>query len=61
MGHVLEGAQVDALVVPVLPAAHVPVVPDDLAEVLGRHVLLLGVHKPEFALLSIPGRKDNLV
>ncbi len=53
MGHVLESTQVDALVVPVLPAAHIPVISDDLPEVFRRHVLLLGVHKAKFALLRI--------
>ena len=30
MGHVLEGAQVDALVVAILPGRHIAVVPNDL-------------------------------
>ena len=51
--HVLEGAQVDALVVAVLAAGHVSVVADDLADVLRRHVLFLRVHEPELALLRI--------
>ena len=46
--------EVDALVVPVLPAAHVAVVADDLAQVFRRHLLLLRVHKAEFALLRVP-------
>lgn len=45
--------QVDALVVPELPIGHVAVVADDLADVLGGHVLLLRVHEPEFPLLRI--------
>ena len=51
--HVLEGAEVDPLVVAVLAAGHVSVVTDDLPDVLWRHVLLLGVHETELSLLSV--------
>lgn len=37
-----------------LPVGHVSMVPDDLADVLGRHVLLLGIHKAKLPLLGIP-------
>jgi hypothetical protein len=39
MGHVLERAKVDALVVAELARRHVAVVLHDLAEVLGREIL----------------------
>lgn len=53
MRHVLERSQVHALVVPELLARHVAVILDDLADVLGGHVLLLRLDVPEFPLLSI--------
>ena len=53
MWHVLEGAEVDPLVVAVLAAGHVSVVPDNLPDVFGWHVLLLSVHEPELSLLRV--------
>jgi hypothetical protein len=50
----LKSAEVDAFVVTELPIGHVAVVLDDLAHVLGRHVLLLLVNKPKLALLRVP-------
>ena len=37
-----------------LPVGHVAVVSDDLAHMLGRHVLFLGIHEAKFPLLGIP-------
>ena len=51
--HVLEGAQIDALVVAELAVRHVAVVADDLAHVLRWHVLLLRVDEAELALVSV--------
>ena len=51
--HVLERAQVHALVMAELAVGHVAVVGDDLANVLGRQVLLLRVDKAELALLGV--------
>lgn len=56
MRHELESAEVDPLVVPELFGGHVPVVADDLAHVLRRHLLLVHVHEPELALLPVPFR-----
>lgn len=43
MWDVLEGAEINSLVVSVLPAGHVTVITDDLTDVLRRHVLEFGV------------------
>lgn len=54
--HTQPGAalpQVDTLVVTELPVGHITVVADDLADVLGGHVLLLRVHEPELPFLRI--------
>jgi len=52
----LEGAEVHALVVAELFAAHVAVVLDDFPHVLWRNVLLVGVHEPELALVPVPAK-----
>lgn len=53
--HIAGGSlpQVDTLVVTELPVGHVAVVADDLADVLGGHVLLLRVHEAKLPLLCI--------
>mmetsp|Transcript_20098 Transcript_20098/g.58313 ORF Transcript_20098/g.58313 Transcript_20098/m.58313 type:complete len:589 (-) Transcript_20098:72-1838(-) len=60
MRQVLEGAQVDALVMAELACRHVAVILDDLADVLRRHLLLLLLHHPELPLLAIPLRVEGL-
>ena len=46
--------EVHPFVVAELLVCHVPVVPDDLAHVLRRHVLLLRLHEPKLPLLAVP-------
>ena len=53
MRHVLECTKVHTLVVSELLITHVPMILDDLPHVLGGHVLLLGLHIAELALLSV--------
>mmetsp|Transcript_736 Transcript_736/g.1704 ORF Transcript_736/g.1704 Transcript_736/m.1704 type:complete len:700 (-) Transcript_736:62-2161(-) len=60
VGHELERAEVHALVVAELARRHVAVVLDDLAHVLRRHLLLLGLRVSELALLAIPLRVQLL-
>ena len=43
--------KVDPLVVAELPVGHVTMVPDDFADMLGWHVLLLGIHKSKLPFL----------
>ena len=45
--------QVDSLVIPELPMCHVAMVTDDLTHMLRGHVLLLCLHKPKLAFLTI--------
>ena len=51
--HVLERAEIDALVMTELARAHVAVVLDDLANMLRRHVLLLRLDITELALVAV--------
>ncbi len=46
VGHKLECAQIDTLVVTELAISHVPVVCNNLAHMLWRHVLLVTVDHP---------------
>ena len=52
--------EVHPLVVAVLPAGHVPVVPDDLPHVLRRHIFLLSLHEPKLPLLAVALRLELL-
>ena len=52
--------KVDPLVVAEFPVGHVTMVPDDLADMLGWHVLLLSIHKAKLPLLGVPLRLQLL-
>ena len=60
MRHVLERPEVHAFVVPELLARHVAVVLDNLAHVLGGHVLLRRLLVAVLALLPVPPRIELL-
>mmetsp|Transcript_14739 Transcript_14739/g.38931 ORF Transcript_14739/g.38931 Transcript_14739/m.38931 type:complete len:203 (+) Transcript_14739:3222-3830(+) len=54
MRQVLQGTQVDALVVAELARRHVSVVLDNLTDVLRGHLFLLLLNHTELALLTVP-------
>mmetsp|Transcript_79856 Transcript_79856/g.222351 ORF Transcript_79856/g.222351 Transcript_79856/m.222351 type:complete len:337 (+) Transcript_79856:6104-7114(+) len=53
MRQILQGPQIDPLVVPELPRRHVPMVLDDLANVFGRHLLFLLLNDAKLPLLAV--------
>ena len=54
MRHILQSSQVNSLVMSVLPAGHISMVPDDLTQMLWRHVFFLRIYKSKLALFSVP-------
>ena len=60
MGHVFERTQVDTFIMTILSRRHITMILDDLANVLGWHVLLLRIHKAELSLFGIAEKQSIL-